>query len=120
MTRFAALVLAAFVAGGHTAAHADDRVFSLRCELTSTPPRNGGQHPDPPFTQHFRINLNAGTVDGRNAVITDDRIGWEPRQPWFRPYATLNRPQWQYHSSRQIGRVRYDIDGPCVVVKGWW
>ena len=114
------LLLVAALSGASVAARADDRVFTLRCELTSTPPRNGGTVPEKPFTQHFHIDLNAGTVDGRKAVISSDRIGWEPRQPWFRPYATLTRPQFQYHSSRQIRRVPYEIDGPCTVEHGGW
>jgi hypothetical protein len=116
----AALLVAAALTGVSASAGANDRVFTLRCELTSTSPRNGGTTQDKPFTQHFHIKRDAGTVDGRKAVVASDRIGWEPRQPWFRPYATLSRPQWQYHSARQIGRVPYSIDGPCVVEQRAW
>jgi hypothetical protein len=101
-------------------AWANDQIFTLRCELTSFPPRNGGDIPVAPFIQRFRINLDAGTVDGKKAVISSDRIGWEPRQPWFRPYATLTRPDWRYHSSRQIRQVPYEISGPRVVENSIW
>jgi hypothetical protein len=114
------LLLVAALSAGAPPAHADDRVFTLRCELTNTPPRNGGNVPERPFTQHFHVNLDIGTIDGRKAVVTSDRIGWEPRQPWFRPYATLTRPQWQYHSSRQTGRVPYSIDAPCTLESSGW
>ena|ERR1700722_16081842 len=113
----ACLVMSLVLLGGAVGAAAADQTFTLPCRLTNTPPRNGGNTPEAPFTQHFHVNLSAGTVDGKKAVITNDRVGWEPRQPEFRPYATLTRPQWQYHSARQIGQNPYELNGPCVVEK---
>jgi hypothetical protein len=117
MQRLLGLLLAAVIVGHHATASANDRVFTLKCQLRSTPPRNGGTTPDAPFVQHFHINLDAETVDGKKATITSTQIGWEPRQPEFLPYAFLSRADWHYHSFRQIGRVAYDLDGPCLVEK---
>ncbi len=89
-------------------------VIVLKCELSNSAPRSGGQLPDPPFTWRFRVDLTARTVDGVRATITDTEIGWHGRQMPARPYATLSRPGWQFHSAREFGRVHNEMSGLCV------
>ncbi|MEJ1978108.1 MAG: hypothetical protein WDN49_20320 [Acetobacteraceae bacterium] len=108
------LLLVSVAVTAHAAAP-ETRPILLRCELTNNPPRAGGRVPDT-FTQHFRVNLVAGTVDGRRATVTADTIGWEPRQDYLRPYATLSRPGWRYHSAR-VGSAGREVNGPCTEVK---
>ncbi len=90
------------------------KVIVLKCDLKHSVPRDPHHAPPPPFTQHFHVNLDAKTVDGVRATVTADKIGWEPAQSYLRPYATLSLPDWQFHETRWIGRVRDDVTGPCV------
>jgi hypothetical protein len=73
--------------------------------------------PNTPFVQHFRISWQSGRVDGVEATISDDKIGWRPRQREFGPYATLSRPTWQFHSAPFYrGHAPDQVDGSCVEV----
>lgn len=101
--------------------------ITLRCQLMNSVPRNGGSIPDPPFIWRFHVDLEAGTVDGVRATLSDTKIGWAgPVAPAI-PTATLLRPgwlldgsrqpDWRFHSERQIGQIRNDVDGSCVVEK---
>jgi hypothetical protein len=110
---FVFLAMAAICADAHAASPADSKVVDLLCTLTNNPPRTPGHAPDT-FTQHVRINFGAGTVNGHKATITDRQIGWEPRPGSLRPYATLSRPGWQYHSTGQNKQVAYTVTGSCV------
>jgi predicted RNA-binding protein with PUA-like domain len=89
-------------------------VIVLKCDLKHSIPRDVHHTPPPPFTQHFRVNLEAKTVDGVRATVSDDKIGWEPSQPYLRPYATLSRPDWQFHEVKYYGHMRDEITGRCV------
>jgi hypothetical protein len=103
------------------------QTITLRCQLMNSVPRNGGTTPEPPFIWHFRLDLKAGTVDGVRATISDSQIGWAGRTPPAIPYATLLRPgwlldghkqpDWRFHSDRNIGQIRNDVDGSCVEQK---
>ena len=53
-------------------------------------------------------------MDGVRATVAADKIGWEPSQTYLRPYATLSLPDWQFHGSKWLGRVRDDVTGACV------
>jgi hypothetical protein len=90
------------------------KIVVLKCALKHSVPRDPHHSPPPPFTQHFRVNMDAKTVDGVPATVTADKIGWEPRQTYLRPYATLSLPDWQYHSEKWFNHVRDDISGACV------
>ncbi len=88
----------------------------LRCTLTHSVPRDVHHAPPRPFTQTFRVNMDAHTVDGVRATVSSDKIGWEPRQSYLRPYATLTLPDWQFHAVKYFNHVRDDITGTCKVV----
>lgn len=117
-----ALVLAV---AGMGMAHATP--ITLRCQLMNSVPRNGGAIPDPPFIWHFHVDLEAGIVDGVQATLSNTKIGWAGRAAPAIPTATLLRPgwlldgskqpDWRFHSERQIGQIRNDVDGSCVVEK---
>ena len=107
----ASMVPEAF-AGVDNASHR--KVIVLKCELSNSAPRSGGRTPDPPFTWFFRVDLAAGTVDGMRATVTDTEIGWHGRQMPARPYATLSRPDWRYHSAREFDRIHNEITGLCI------
>ena len=104
---------------------ANARPITLRCELMNSVPRNGGTIPDPPFTWHFKVDLQAGTVDGVRATISDSQIGWAGRTAPALPTATLLRPgwllnghkqpDWRFHAERSIGQIWNSVDGSCVV-----
>jgi hypothetical protein len=108
------VLMAVATASYAVAAPARGETITLRCKLRNTPPRAGHVHDT--FIQHVRIDLAADTVDGRRATITDKQIGWEPREV-PRPYATLSRPGWHYHSAGQYGTVSYYVNGTCVEMK---
>ena len=101
--------------------------ITLRCQLMNSVPRNGGTILDPPFVWHFHVDLEAGTVDGVRATLNDAKIGWAGRAAPAIPTATLLRPgwlldgykqpDWRFHSDRQIGQIRNDVDGSCVAEK---
>lgn len=87
----------------------------LKCELAHTA-QDG--IPNRPFVQHFRISWQTGRVDGVQATISDDQIGWRPRQREFGPYATLSRPSWQFHSAPFYrGHAPDKVVGSCVEVQ---
>ncbi len=111
------LPLALLLAGISTVAFAATppvgKTTVLKCSLKHSVPRPGRTKPQP-FSQHFKVNLEARTVDGVRATVTADKVGWEPVQSYLRPYATLSLPDWQYHSVKWFGHVRDEISGPCV------
>jgi hypothetical protein len=88
-------------------------VVVLKCDLKHSVPRDPRHAPPPPFTQHFHVNMDAKTVDGMRATVSSDKIGWEPQQPYLRPYATLTLPDWQFHAVKYFQHVRDDITGTC-------
>jgi hypothetical protein len=101
------------VSTGALAAPPAGTTIVLTCQLAHTVPRDPRHAPPPPFTQHFRVNLDAKTVDGVRATVTSDKIGWEPRQSYLRPYATLSLPDWRFHASKWIGHVHDEVNGTC-------
>ena len=105
------LIMVAMASFAFAAPAAWGETVTLRCTLTNTPPRAGIRHDT--FVQHVHVDLAAGTVDGHKATISDTQIGWEPRQV-PRPYATLSRPGWRYHSEGRHGTEAYRVDGTCV------
>jgi len=113
MTLLAGLLLIGVSAAALAAPPPAGKTIVLKCALKNSVPRDSHHSPPPPFTQHFHVNLDAKTVDGVRATVTSDKIGWEPRQPYLRPYATLSLPDWQYHSEKWIGQVRDEVSGPC-------
>jgi hypothetical protein len=116
MKQFAGLLLIGISTAAVAAPAPAGKVIVLKCELEHSVPRDSHHSPPPPFTQHFRVNLDAKTVDGVRATVGADKIGWEPNQPYLRPYATLTLPDWQFHAVKWFGRVRDDLTGACKVV----
>jgi hypothetical protein len=114
MKLFASLLLIGVSTGALAAPAPTGTIIVLKCELAHSVPRTGGHSPPPPFIQHFRVNMSAKTVDGVHATVSSDKIGWEPRQTYLRPYATLALPDWQFHAVKWFGRVRDDLTGTCV------
>ena len=88
------------------------KVVVLTCKLKHSVPRDA-HHPPRPFTQHFHVDIQAKTVDGIQATVSATQIGWEPRQDYLRPYATLSVPDWQFRATRWIGHQRDEVTGPC-------
>jgi hypothetical protein len=103
---------------------AHGKPITLQCQLMNSVPRNGGTIPDPPFIWHFHVDQAAGTVDGVRATLSDTQIGWAGRTAPALPTATLLRPgwlldghkqpDWRFHSERQIGTIRNEVDGSCI------
>jgi hypothetical protein len=112
------LLLTLLLIGTSTAALAAappaGKVIVLKCDLKHSIPRDAHHAPPRPFTQHFRVNLEAKTVDGVRATVSADKIGWEPSQSYLRPYATLSLPDWQFHETKWLGHVRDEVTGACV------
>ena len=113
-TLIACLLAAACCTAAHAAPPPGGNRVNLLCTLTNDPPRTPGHSPDT-FKLRVKVDFAAGTVDGIKATITDTQIGWEPRPGSRRPYATLSRPDWQYHSTGQDRQIAYTTSGPCVV-----
>jgi len=114
MTALAGVLLVGVFSGALAAPAPAGKVVLLKCSLKHSVPRDSHHSPPPPFTQHFRVNLDAKTVDGVHATVSADKIGWEPAQSYLRPYATLSLPDWQFHGTKWIGHVRDDVTGACV------
>jgi hypothetical protein len=101
--------------------------ITLRCQLMNSVPRSGGAVQDPPFIWRFQVDLQAHTVDGVRATVSDTQIGWAGHTPPAMPTALLLRPgwmlagykqpDWRFHSDRQIDRIRNSVDGSCVEEK---
>jgi hypothetical protein len=115
MKRLAVLLLLGASSAALAAPPEAGKVIVLKCELAHSVPRDPRHSPPPPFTQHFRVNMDAKTVDGVRATVGADKIGWEPHQPYLRPYATLTLPDWQFHAVKWFGHVRDDLTGSCKV-----
>jgi hypothetical protein len=101
--------------------------ITLRCQLMNSVPRSGGTIPDSPFIWQFKVDLDAHSVDGVRATISETRVGWAGRAAPALPYATLLRPgwllsghkqpDWRFHSDRQIDLIRNSVDGSCIEEK---
>jgi hypothetical protein len=113
MKLFASLLLIGVSSAAFAAPTQTGTTIVLKCALKHSVPRIGGRSPPPPFTEHFRVNMDAKTVDGVRATVSPDKIGWEPHQSYLRPYATLTLPDWQFHAVRYFQKVRDDIVGTC-------
>jgi hypothetical protein len=108
------LLLAGPATGALAATPPVGKTVVLLCSLKHSIPRDVHHAPPPPFTQHFKVNLEAKTVDGVKATVSPDKIGWEPLQIYLHPYATLTLPGWNYASSRWYNHMRDEITGTCV------
>jgi hypothetical protein len=108
------LLLIGISAGALAAPPATGKIVVLKCRLAHSVPRVGGHTPPPPFTQHFHVDMTAGTVDGVKATVSPDAISWEPKQSYLRPSATLSLPSWHFHAEKWFGKVRDNVTGACV------